>query len=282
MTYGNSRANTHNFNYNIIGSDTGLQWTNQQYSGTLTGAANTEDDTTQQHILWEPVGCNTFTSIASSSWSLTSTWNSGIVPTSCNPVVIAAGTTVMVDISSATASSTTINGDLQFSRTNSSTFTVIGGSVSVNAGGTLDMGTASSPLSISSATLILAYGSTAGQYGLVINNGGNFLVYGAVKTPGVWSAQTVNPGGGSVDITNANTLGWNIGDTITLDTEAVVVTTLNSTTIGFAPLTTLTHTAPYIVADLTRNVIVRSSGTNTSSNTAYIQDLALKDNQLPT
>jgi len=78
-------------------------------------------------------------------------------------------------------------GTLAFSRVVTSTITMVGGNITVNAGGTLDMGTASTPLSASSATLILAYGQTAGQYGLIVNNGGNMLVFGnptvSVTTP---------------------------------------------------------------------------------------------------
>ena len=46
VTYGNSLANTHNFNYTILGSSTGLYWMNQQYSGGLTGSTNTQSDPT--------------------------------------------------------------------------------------------------------------------------------------------------------------------------------------------------------------------------------------------
>ena len=210
VTYGESRANTHNNNYNIVGSSVGLSWANGGYTGALTGAANTEDDKTQQHILWG-YGCEMETSIANSSWSLAGTWDKGYVPTSCNPVTIAAGTTVTLDISSATASSTTINGDLQFSRTASSTFTIVGGSVSVNAGGTLDMGTAASPINASSATLILAYGATAGQYGLVVNAGGNFLVYGNTKTPVTTATTTLSAGANSLTLNDLGGMNWRVG-----------------------------------------------------------------------
>ena len=50
--YGNSRVNGTNYNYTISGSSTGLQWTNNLWSGALGGAANSQDDQTQQHILW--------------------------------------------------------------------------------------------------------------------------------------------------------------------------------------------------------------------------------------
>src|SRR5439155_7087852 len=61
------------------------------------------------------VYCSTLTSVASSSWSLTSTWSPSQAPTSCNPVVIAAGTAVTVDVVPAIST------------------------VAINAGGTLDL-----------------------------------------------------------------------------------------------------------------------------------------------
>ena len=181
VIYGNSRLNGTNYNYTILGSSAGLKWANQQFTGALTGDAHEQNDTAN-FITWAPSGCATFTSVANSSWSLPTTWNSGIVPTACNPVVIAAGTNVTLDISSATASTTTINGTLYFTRIANSSFTVVGGSVSVNAGGTLDMGSSGNPINASTAVLVLAFGKSAGQYGLQINTGGSFLAWGNPKT----------------------------------------------------------------------------------------------------
>jgi len=287
VTYGSHGVASPQYNYNVLGSSTGLSWTNYSYSGGLTGAALTEDDTNQAHIIWEPVGCSTFTSIASSSWSLTSTWNSGIVPTSCNPVIIAAGTTVTIDISTATSSTTTINGYLQASRVNNSSWTVVGGSVSVNAGGTLDYGTSGSPIgSGTTAYLVLAYGQSAGQYGLVVNNGGNFTVYGATKTP--FSTSTTDILGSGTTFTLADnpfTIGWSTGDVITVgqtevyngtdQTEKKTITGIAGNVITVDSAFTQLHYASSTidVMDLTRNVVVRSSGTSTSSNSAYIRNL---------
>ena len=282
VTYSStSDVTTHKFNYNIIGSSTGLSWTNQAYSGTLTGANNTQDDTTQKHILWEPVGCPTFTSLVSASvlpWSSTSTWDSGIVPTQCNPVVIPVGSTVTVDDSDDTASTITITGRLTFSRVSNSTLTIVGGNAYVNSGGTLDMGSSSLPINASSATLILASGTVAGQYGLIVNPGGNFLVYGAAKTP--WSLYT---GGsditsGTSNITVVSASGWQQGDMLTIDTETV---TINGTVSGNnVPIThpTLTHSAAntIYISNLSRNVLIESSGTVVSGgggNSAYIRNL---------
>ena len=190
VTYGNSRPNTYNYSYNIVGSSTGLQWANGAYSGALTGPASTEDDQTEQHILWG-YGCETENSLSNGAWSAIGTWDKNYVPTSCNPVNIVTASTVTVDISSAIASTTTINGQLSFSRVNNSTLTIVGGNVNVNAGGTLDMGSSGSPINVSSATLILAYGPTAGQFGLIVSSGSNFTIYGAAKTPATLSTGNI-------------------------------------------------------------------------------------------
>ena len=280
VTYGNSRANGNNYNYNIIGSSTGLQWTHQSYSGTLTGAANTEDDQTQQHIIWPPENvCQTFNSQATGLWSSSSTWDSGFIPTACNTVNVVVGTTVTLDIPTAVASTTTISGQLSFSRVASSTLTIVGGNVNVNAGGTLDMGTTASPINASSATLILAYGQTAGQYGLIVQNGGNFLVYGAAKTPWTTVTGAGTIGTGITSFSVANATGWQVGDLISIDTEAVTIAAggISGNTISnYSPGLGLVHyaTSSIVVANLTRNVVVQSSGTTSSSNTAYVQNLA--------
>src|SRR5207244_4425575 len=144
---------------------------------------------------------------------------------------VAAATTVTIDNNAAVASTTTVDGTLAFSTATNTDAEVmlVGGTMTVEAGGTLTMGTTSFPIPQgSTASLTLAYGSSAGKYGLIINNGGNFIVYGSSKTPSTTMSNgtTVGPGTTGVPITVADTTGWQIGDTITIDTEAVVITAL--------------------------------------------------------
>src|SRR5207248_1841587 len=105
-------------------------------------------------------------------------WNLGAIPTNCNAVTVVGGNTVYVDTNAATASTTTVNGTLYFNRSGDNEFMLVQGSMTVSAGGTLDIGNSTSPIpSGTTAYLILAKGSSAGQYGLVISsNGGNFTV----------------------------------------------------------------------------------------------------------
>ena len=188
VTYSSTSSNNpYTYNYIVIGSSAGLAWLQQAYSGTLVGAANTQDDATQQHIRWGAVGCSTVTSLTNGNWSSTNTWDGGFVPTSCNPVYVISGTTVTLDINNAVASTITITGQLSFKRSGDNELTQVGGNLYVNAGGTLDMGTQASPITLgTTAYLVLSSGTVAGQYGLIVNNGGNFLVYGATKQPWTW------------------------------------------------------------------------------------------------
>ncbi len=228
-----------------------------------------------------PARASTSNGTGGGNWSSAATWSPAAVPTSTDSVTIVAGDTVTVDITTATASTTTVRGTLAFSTVNSSTFTLVQGSMTVAAGGTLTLGTAATPIPAgSTATLVLAYGGTAGQYGLTISNGGNFVVYGTTKTPYTTATADASAGATSVSV-NTPITGWSNGDLITIDTEAVTITSISGGNVSFTPALTLNHssTSPVTVANLSRNAVVRSSGTCTGSgcspgNTAYVQDLA--------
>src|SRR5205823_350398 len=57
--------------------------------------------------------------------------------------------------------------------------------------------------------------------------------------------------------------------------EPVTISAINPTSINFTPNTTVAHstTTQVIVADLSHNVVVRSSGTDTTANTAFLTNL---------
>lgn len=215
-----------------------------------------------------------------------------MVPTSCNPVVIRAGDTVTVDLSSATASTMTVNGTLSFSRTVSSTMTIVGGNVTVSAGGWLDMGSPSVPISQSSATLILAYGATQGQFGLTINPGGNFTVKGSTKTPYTTATGDALQSA-TINVDMSSVVNWSTGDVITVsfargvnslvnETETRVIAGISGNTLSLGSYAGSNASLDYNhysswtiqVANLSRNVVVRSSGTAVNANTAYIHNLA--------
>jgi hypothetical protein len=236
------------------------------------------------------VPCDPATSAASGLWSNASTWSTGIVPESCTAVTIAAGHVVTLDAMTATSSNTVINGTLKASRTVSSSWTLVQGDLNVNAGGTLDYGNEADPIPTAvNAHLILAYGAVAGQYGLIVNNGGNFTVRGSTKTPYGYATASIAASGTSLTISASSATNWAVGDTITIGptsgqgsgtTEARAVTSITgadpltiSWAAGLAGARVLTATSPIIVANLTRNTLVRSSSTYSQSRQAYIRNL---------
>src|SRR5262249_16126910 len=121
------------------------------------------------------------------------------------------------------------------------------------------------------AYLVLAYGTSANQYALVVEAGGTFSIRGSTKTP-----YTTAPGdvaSGPRSITVADATGWQLGDTVTVDTESVTLTSVPSGNSFNISGTNFNHYSSNTirVTNLTRNAVVRSSGTDTSSNTAYIE-----------
>jgi len=234
--------------------------------------------------------CSAITSAGSGTWSDPATWSSATMPAGCNAVTIAAGHTVTVDITTATASTTTINGTLTFSRATSSKFTLTAGNITVQPGGTIDMGTEASPIPTAiQATLILAPGEILTPLGLIVNNGGNYTVRGATKTPYGIAGTDAFTGATSLSIPGPGTIGWAVGDTITIggterlpldlghanETEERAITGISGSdpkTISWSGGLTYNHysTGPLVVSNLTRNVQIQSSYPY-----AEIQNLAL-------
>ncbi|MBI4052399.1 MAG: right-handed parallel beta-helix repeat-containing protein, partial [Elusimicrobia bacterium] len=237
--------------------------------------------------------CSPKLSAASGDWSVTTTWVGGKIPDACSPVTIQTGHKVRVDVTNAAASTTTVLGTLEFSRTSYNTLTLSGGNLDVQPGGILDMGTeASSIPSTVKATLVLASGTYAGQYGLIVRDGGNFTVRGTWKVPFTVATGNIMPG--SVcpdDICYFNIsenpfsdLQWNLNDVITVgqtersatdQTERRIMVDGGPGNIGVDSTFSFYHyaTSTIRVANLTRNVVVRSAGTDVNTNTAYIQNL---------
>ena len=150
-------------------------------------------------------------------WSSASTWDLGFTPTACNAVTIGSGHTVTVDTLAATASTTTVQGTLKFSRVGQSSFTVVQGDLTVEAGGHLDMGTEADPIPTgTTAHLVLALGQTAGQYGLIIQDGGDFTVRGASKAPYGFALAGISGGGTSLTISASSATAWAGGDLFTI------------------------------------------------------------------
>ncbi len=243
-----------------------------------------------------PAGCGPSVSARSGAWSAPSTWSPMLTPAACNSVTIEPGHIVTVDIATAVAGSAAINGQLTFSRVNSSALTLSGGNLAVNPGGTLDLGNGGSPIPAAvGATLVLSSGTYAGQYALTVYNGGNFSVRGAAKTPYAYATQNITTSDTSLKVYGStSTDGWQAGDTITIGptsgsglaaTSRRVIASITggpeytvAWTGGTLPYArNPTAATPVVVANLTRNVLVRSSGTVVDGelgNSAHITNLA--------
>ncbi|MCX5786277.1 MAG: fibronectin type III domain-containing protein [Elusimicrobia bacterium] len=289
LTFPKVAFNSANITVNVNGSSlaSGSRITMRQFAGPRSGPAYENDPV--GYVDW-PIA-----SAKSGPWSDPDTWDSGTVPTSANAVTIAAGHTITIDIMTAVSSTTTINGILQASREVSSNWTLTGGDINVNAGGTLDYGNEGNTIPTTiNAQLVLASGTYAGQYGLIINNGGNFTVRGSTKTPYAFASASIGATDTNLKVYGStSTDGWQAGDVITIGptngngvatTSSRIITSVDHTggsnTVSWSvaePLDTartLSSTSPIIVGNLTRNVLVQSSGTDVNSNSAYIRNLA--------
>lgn len=140
----------------------------------------------------------------------------------------------------------------------------------ITSGGTLNIGTSSSPVALSSTHTIILSNTQINVY-----NGGNLNVYGAYKPPYTYLRSDTNSGTNTFILNNAlssywisgdklsfisNITGANITDQLTLDafvSDNTFTTTSNST-YAYNSISS----NPYIptVANLTRNVILSSIG----------------------
>ncbi|MFC1679236.1 right-handed parallel beta-helix repeat-containing protein, partial [Elusimicrobiota bacterium] len=222
-------------------------------------------------------------------WSDPATWVGVSTPTASDEATILSGHTVTVAITSAAVSTTTISGTLSFSRVENSSLTVVGGSVTVTAGGWLDMGTYGDEIVNVTARLILAYGSTPGQFALTVQNGGNFTVKGATKTVSSFATANISGPRTGAQVAGDSIGGWLVGDVITIgptsgsgtgSTEKRIIGGITGTdpkTISWSPGLSadrsLSGFTPIRLGNLTHNVGVRSSSTYAEAGTAYIRNL---------
>lgn len=167
----------------------------------------------------------TIKSIKSGRWADASIWDKGRVPKSSDNVLISQGH--KVDLGSAAQAGTlSIKGELEISRTNSSSITV-SKNILVLGGGELDMGSpeGSIPSGVTS-TIIFKHSFNEGSsytgdhgffendYGLWVGNQGKWSAMGA-KLKRTWAklSEEASPGATSVTI-NAELSDWKVGDEI--------------------------------------------------------------------
>lgn len=146
----------------------------------------------------------------------------------------------------------------------------MGGSLTINAGGTFTMGTQASPIPSSSTAKLEFVPLGAGGYGII--NAGTVTTYGATKTVRAKLATDIAAAGTSVT-TDVST-GWLSGDVVVLpptnrvnaETDFMTLSgNAAGTTISFTAGTTYAHNTtttptPCDVGNLTRNVSIFGQG----------------------
>src|SRR2546425_2044452 len=163
----------------------------------------------------------TITSVATGAWSNPSTWSPARVPAVNDIINVATGTTVSYDIVSDVAlTCLAVNGRLTF-RTDVSTRIKVG-TFMVMAAGSLDVGTAASPVTPGvTAEIIIAnqpLNATVDpeQFRTAMIGLGKITMHGSVKTP-TFSRVTVEPRAGNTTLTLEQAVtGWRVGDRLML------------------------------------------------------------------
>jgi hypothetical protein len=240
----------------------------------------------------------TIVSVASGPWSSPSTWSAGRVPTTGDVVSIAPNTTVTYDTASSAVLDTIAvqaGGTLQF-RTDVNT-QVIAANYLVMPGGTLTVGTPSSPVAPNVTATIMTANQPLNtsvdpeQYGDSLIGLGKVTISGAPKTTFVRLATEPRAGNATLTLSQPAT-GWQVGDELYIpdtrqldwnehgsnyvsqvETPTVAAISADGLTVTLASALKYNHLGardgnsvlvdlPH-VADETRNVVVRSqSGAN--------------------
>ncbi|MBI5597448.1 MAG: VCBS repeat-containing protein [Elusimicrobia bacterium] len=267
-------------------ANSALQWNTTYYLRVATidpGLARSSWSAQKAFYLPDP--CATNYSGTTGNWSNRNTWATGVVPYSCTPVIIQAAHAVTVDITTATVSTTTVYGRLAFDRAQNSTLTMVGGGLDIRGGGVLDMGTGASPVT-GKAVLVLAAGGGGVRHGLTVHNGGKFWAHGSTRTPFGYAVESIPAGATSFKVSASSADGWAAGDMVAIGAtgatgpngvEFAAITAVSggdprTVSLGsaVAAARVFTTTAPIVIVNLSRDVVVRSSGTASGSDTAFI------------
>lgn len=242
----------------------------------------------------------TLHTVKSGVWSDPTVWQSSgtpvnRVPTASDIVLIQLNHTVIVNITTATANILDIGwvpggfgvGTLSFSTATNATLTMTG-TIYVNAGGALNMGTAVNPMPAGvKASLILA-SPDIDDHGLYLEGLSTFRAHGAPKVPVALGPGTIPAGVNNFTVSGSQVAGWQVGDVITFagrddqntganQTEERTVSSLTpsggNVIVGWSPALLHTHagSAGVRVANITRNVLVRSAGSDLPTDTSFFR-----------
>jgi hypothetical protein len=223
--------------------------------------------------------------VQSGNWSSPATWHNGLLPAANANVLIPAQVSVTIDGTTPAIHSLRIDGTLQFA-TNVDTNLLVDTLV-VNMTGSLVIGTAANPISpLHHATVTFTangpintvWDPNSLSRGLIAL--GAVTMYGAATTPYVTLAHDVTPGATTLTLAQVPT-NWNVGDEIVLggtyskwnQDEDLHILSIQGNQVTVSPLTyshTSSNGVPVYLADVTRNIVLRSQDQNTVSNHGYV------------
>jgi hypothetical protein len=184
----------------------------------------------------------TVRSAQSGPWSAPATWVGGVLPAANDIVRIAAGHTVTIDDTAATAYTVAIDGKLAFApgvntRLRVTNLQVMAGEMGMGTPGVLEVGTAASPIAAGvTAEIVIANSAIGGSvadplgFGTGVTIIGKATMHGTLRTP-TFVRLATEPRAGNTTLTLSQAAsGWQVGDRLVLpDTRHIKETEVNST-----------------------------------------------------
>ena len=212
-------------------------------------------------------------SIADGDWNSNLTWDKGSAPSSVDVVEISH--TITFNMLSTEVDCSTINiknsGILKFDQAVDSRTLIVAGDINIESGGQFLM-----PPNTGYISTLAIKCDSAGQYGIIVNDGGVFDIRG--NPMDYWRMElAAGVNAGATVIATDNISNWKIGDIITIgttagktETEERTISAIDGANITISSLT-YAHSAGAEIVNINRNSVIKSSDT---SNKAYIKNLS--------
>ena len=216
-----------------------------------------------------------FTNAAGNNlWSDTRNWSRGALPGASSNVKIAAGTTVVYDVTSATLHNLLIEGKLRFDTAKDTGLTLE--TLVVASGGVLEIGTEDNPMAADKeAKIVIARDGRDPVYDPLDLHGGilvlgHLTAHGAEKTASTTLASVPSVGATSLSFGQAVS-GWRVGDRLVLgdaNSEELSITGISADgrTVSLSSAVRYRHTAPagesLVVVNVSRNVVFETLKAN--------------------
>ncbi|MFH1957305.1 MAG: right-handed parallel beta-helix repeat-containing protein, partial [bacterium] len=214
-------------------------------------------------------------SIQGGDWAAGAIWDKGSPP---NPAsVVEISHTVTFNMFNAECSSVTVYdfGTLQFDGAVSTRSLTIAGNLKIMGGVT--GGKFLMPPNTGYISTLKIKCASAGQYGIIVQNGGVFDVRG--NSMNFWrTTLSVQANSAQNQLTTTDSTGWKLGDVVTIGasslsntTEERTITLISGNVITLNSTLSVNHSAGAEVVNLLRNCVITSA---TSTYKAYIRNLS--------